>query len=153
MHEHSGSGCTHAGMGGAQKPFKKTRGPARQASFARAKNDPTKKAAKQQETNRTVEWLMAELQKYPGYSAFRDTFHRIKHNSDAVRSWTFAVDFMKAYNRLMLVVSDFRRRHIGLCFLIFCRMVHTRRSKKWRSWQLSKLGMPGFSRQREQLIS
>jgi len=91
----------------SEKPFKKTRGPARQASFARAKNDPVKKAAKQQKTNQTVEWLVAELQNRAGYTNFRNTFNQIKHNPDAVRSWTFAIDFMKAYNGLMLVVSDF----------------------------------------------
>ena len=87
------------------KPFRRTRGPARQASFARAKNDPIKKAAKQQKTNQTVEWLITELQKRPGYAEFWDSFHQVKHNPDAVRSWTFAVDFTKAFNRLTLIVS------------------------------------------------
>jgi hypothetical protein len=91
----------------SEKPFKKTRGPAQQASFVRAKNDPVKKAAKQQKTNQTVEWLVAELQKHAGYTDFRNTFNQIKHNPDVVRSWTFAIDFVKAYSGLMLVVSDF----------------------------------------------
>ena len=109
MHEHAGDlGFTTMDSldlpSSPGKPFKRTRGPARQASFARAKNDPIKKAAKQQKINQTVEWLIAELQKRPGYDEFRDSFHQIKHNPDAVRSWTFAVDFTKAFNRLTLIV-------------------------------------------------
>jgi hypothetical protein len=84
----------------------KTRGPARQASFARAKNDPAKKAVKQQKMNEIVEWLMAALQNRSGYADFRSTFHQIKSNPDAIKSWTFAVDFMKAYNKTTLIVRD-----------------------------------------------
>jgi hypothetical protein len=86
--------------------YKRTRGPARQPPYARVKNDPIKKTAKQQETNRTVEWLMDELQNCPGYPTFRSMFHQVKNNSDAVRSWTFAVDSLNAFNKLTKVVSD-----------------------------------------------
>ncbi|KIM86366.1 hypothetical protein PILCRDRAFT_4864 [Piloderma croceum F 1598] len=92
-----------------KKPFKRTHSPARQASFARAKNDPIKKAAKQQKTNQMVEWLVAELQKCPGYDEFCDSFHQVKHNPDAVRSWTFAVDFTKAFNRLTLINGSYKK--------------------------------------------
>jgi hypothetical protein len=68
------------------KSFKRTCGPARQASFAHAKNDPIKKVVKQQKTNQMVEWLIAELHKCPGYDEFCDSFHQVKHNSNAVRS-------------------------------------------------------------------
>jgi hypothetical protein len=88
------------------KRLRRMRGPARQPSYGRAKNDPAKKVAKQQVANRTVEWLMAELQDRPGYANFRDTFHQIKSNPHAVRSWTFAADCVKEYNRQKLVVSS-----------------------------------------------
>jgi hypothetical protein len=94
------------------KPLRRTRGPARQPSFARAKNDPVKKALKQEQTNRTVEWLMKELENRPGYTEFCETLNHVKDNPGAIRSWTFAVDFVKAYNRLCLIVSV-----IALCQL------------------------------------
>ena len=87
------------------KPFRRTRGPARQPSFARAKNDPVRKAKKQQETNQTVEWLVTQLQNRPGYADFHHTFHQIKDNPCAMRSWNFAVDFKESYNKLTLVAS------------------------------------------------
>jgi hypothetical protein len=38
---------------------RKMRGPAHQASFAQAKNNPDKKAMKQKKTNETMAWLVA----------------------------------------------------------------------------------------------
>jgi hypothetical protein len=46
------------------------RGPARQPTYGRAKNDPAKKVAKQQVANKKVEWLMAELQDRPDMPTF-----------------------------------------------------------------------------------
>ena len=81
------------------------------------KNDPIKKAAKQQKTNQTAEWLIAELQKRPGYDEFRDSFHQVRHNPDTVRSWTLAVDFTKAFNRLTLIVRAISE--VSSCTLFF----------------------------------
>src|ERR1700734_1449789 len=67
------------------KPFRRTRGPACQPSFARAKNDPTQKALKQERTNQTVEWLMKELENRPGYTEFCKTLNHVKDNPGAVR--------------------------------------------------------------------
>jgi hypothetical protein len=88
-----------------EKPFRRTHGPAHQASYACAKNDPIKQTAKQQKTNQTVEWLIVELQKCLGYTEFCDSFHQIRHNPAMVRSWMFADDFINEYNKLTLVVS------------------------------------------------
>ena len=64
-----------------------------------------------------VEWLIAELQKHPGYDKFCDSFHQVRHNPDAVRSWTFAVDFTKAFNRLTLIVHAISE--VSCCTLFF----------------------------------
>jgi hypothetical protein len=93
-------------IGPDAEPFKKHRGPAKQALFARAKNDPERIRARQQAKNQTVEWLLAELESRPGYQEFRDTFHTTQHNQGAVKSWTFVVEFKEAYNKLRLVVSE-----------------------------------------------
>jgi hypothetical protein len=63
---------------------------------------PSKKP--QNSRRQTKQWLIAELQKRPGYDEFHDSFHQVKHNPDAVMSWTFGVDFTKAFNRLTLIV-------------------------------------------------
>lgn len=94
-------------MGVDTKPYKRHRGPAKQASFARAKNDPERIFARQQAKNQMVEWLLTELERRPGYQDFRDAFHSTQHNQGAVKSWTFVVEFKEAYNRLKLVVSGF----------------------------------------------
>jgi hypothetical protein len=133
------------------KPFRRTRGPARQPSYARAKNDPVKKVLKQQETNQTVEWLMNELESRPGYTDFRNTFHQIKSNPDAIRSWTFAVDFMEAYNKLCLIVSAISTLVTVLSELA-CRMAHTRVSRRLTSGGPLVLEIPGFSKPRGRWI-
>lgn len=94
-------------MGVDTKPYKRHRGPAKQASFARAKNDPDRIFARQQAKNQMVEWLLTELERRPGYRDFQDAFHSTQHNQGAVKSWTFVVEFKEAYNRLKLVVSGF----------------------------------------------
>jgi hypothetical protein len=91
------------GLGG--KSPKRHRGPAKQPSFARAKNNPERQLARQQTKNQTIEWLLAELENRPGYREFREAFNTTQHNSGAVKSWTFAVEFKEAYNKLRLVVS------------------------------------------------
>ena len=111
------------------KPFRRTRGPACQPSFARAKNDPTQKALKQERTNQTVEWLMKELENRPGYTEFCKTLNHVKDNPGAVRSWTFAVDFMKTYNKVCLIVSVIALCQL-CCLILVCRMVYTGRSTR-----------------------
>jgi hypothetical protein len=88
------------------RPIKRHRGPAKQASFARAKNDPERIFARQQAKNQTIEWLLTELKSRPGYQEFCDAFNSTQHNMGAVKSWTFAVEFRRAYNKVRLVVSE-----------------------------------------------
>jgi hypothetical protein len=52
-----------------------------------------------------IEWLLAELENRPGYCEFREAFNTTRHNSGAIKSWTFAVEFEEVYNKLRLVVS------------------------------------------------
>jgi hypothetical protein len=78
------------------KPLRKTHGSA---------NDLIKKPSKQERSNKTVEWLMNELGSCPGYDEFRSSMNHIKDNPSAVRSWTFAVQFMDDYQRTRMVVS------------------------------------------------
>ncbi len=49
---------------------------------------------------------MKELENCPGYPEFHSTTNRIKDNQVAVRTWTFAVDFMNTYNKACSIVSD-----------------------------------------------
>lgn len=86
--------------------IKRHRGPAKKASFARAKNDPERIFARQQAKNQTIEWLLTELKSRPGYREFSDALNSTQHNMGAVRSWTFAVEFRRAYNKVQLVVSE-----------------------------------------------
>ncbi|KAF8257787.1 hypothetical protein EI94DRAFT_1816931 [Lactarius quietus] len=82
------------------KPSRRTHGSAR---------DPTKRPSKQERSNKTVEWLMKELQSHPGYEEFRLTMNHIKDNPSAVRSWTFAVDFMEDYQKSCLVNGAYQK--------------------------------------------
>ncbi|KAI9445666.1 hypothetical protein BJY52DRAFT_1315735 [Lactarius psammicola] len=74
------------------EPFRSTHAPPH--------HDPAKLATKKAErTKQTVEWLVKELENRPGYAEFRSTLDHVRDNAVAVRSWTFAVDFVKAYNK------------------------------------------------------
>jgi hypothetical protein len=76
-------------------------GPAVPLSFSQ---NATKVTAKQDAKRRTIEWLKSELEKRPGYAEFRAGFYHVKHNPDVVQSWRFAVEFVEAYNKQMLIV-------------------------------------------------
>ena len=91
------------GLGG--KSPKRHCGPAKQPSSTQAKNNPEHQLAQQETKNQTIEWLLAELENPLGYREFREAFNTTQHNSGAVKSWTFAVEFKEAYNKLQLVVS------------------------------------------------
>jgi hypothetical protein len=91
------------GLGG--KSPRRHDGPAKQPSFARAKNNPERQLARQETKNRTIEWLLDKLEKRPGYHEFHEAFNTTQHNLGAIKSWTFAVEFKEAYNKLWLVVS------------------------------------------------
>ncbi|KIM77756.1 hypothetical protein PILCRDRAFT_91036 [Piloderma croceum F 1598] len=75
-------------MGVDVKPYKRHCGPAKQASFARAKNGPKHIFMRQQAKNQM-------------------------HNQGAVKSWTFVVKFKEAYNRLKLVNGRYKK--IKIC--------------------------------------
>jgi hypothetical protein len=92
-------------MGPDGKSSKKHRGPAKQPSYARAKNNPERQLARQEAKNQIIEWLLDELENRPGYCEFREAFNTTQHNSGAIKSWTFAVEFKESYNKLRLVVS------------------------------------------------
>jgi len=92
-------------MGPDGKSSKQHRGLAKQPYFARAKNNPERQLARQEAKNRTIKWLLDELENRPGYSEFHEAFNTTQHNSWAIKSWTFAVEFKEAYNKLRLVVS------------------------------------------------
>lgn len=97
----TGQGCSTATD---VKPPRKTRSPVHQSSFQQAPNL-TKKSAKLKRTTQNMEWLTKELESWPGYADFCSTLNHIKDNPGAVRSWTFAVDFMEAHNKTCLIVS------------------------------------------------
>ena len=75
-----------------------------QLPIAQTKND-IKKALKQERTVQNVQWLENELKNRPGYNEFCATLNHVKDNPGAVRSWNFAVDFMRAYHKMHLIVS------------------------------------------------
>jgi len=92
-------------MGPDEKLSKKHRGLAKQPSFARAKNNPERQLAQQEAKNQTIEWLLIELKNRLGYCEFHEAFNTTQHHLEAIKSWTFAVEFKEAYNKLQLVVS------------------------------------------------
>jgi hypothetical protein len=111
-----GTSQTSTGQGSSTavgvKPSRRTHGSAQQPSFGQAQKNLTRKANKHEQTKQNVEWLMKELENCPGYAEFCSTLNHIKDNPGAVRSWTFAVDFMEAHSKACLIVSA-----ISLCEL------------------------------------
>lgn len=99
------------------KPSRKTHISAHQSSFRQSQNNLTRKTAKLERTTQNVEWLMKELESCPGYDDFCSTLNHIRDNPGAVRSWTFAVDFMEAHNKTCLIVSAISLYQ--LCYLIW----------------------------------
>ncbi|KAH9024357.1 hypothetical protein EDB85DRAFT_2181664 [Lactarius pseudohatsudake] len=77
------------------KPVGRSRDPARQpsSSSVRAK----------------TAFLEGELATRSGYDDFCSTFNHVRDNLSAVRSWTFAVDFMRAYNKVCLIEGVYRK--------------------------------------------
>ena len=87
------------------KPSRRMRGPAHQPPFGQAPNNLTRQAVKLERTKQNVEWLTKELESCPGYADFCSTLNHIRDNPGAVRSWTFAVNFMEAHSKVCLIVS------------------------------------------------
>ncbi|KAH9007632.1 hypothetical protein EDB85DRAFT_1904877 [Lactarius pseudohatsudake] len=94
------------------KPVGRSRDPARQpsSSSVRAKTGPTKKTLSKDERNaQAIAFLKGELAARSGYDDFCSTFNHVRDNPSAVRSWTFAVDFMRAYNKVCLIEGVYRK--------------------------------------------
>jgi hypothetical protein len=77
--------------------------------------------AKEDKKNRIIEWLQSELENRSGYTEFRAGFHHVKHNPDIVKSWKFAVEFLEAYNKQVLIVRLLPAllKSYSICRLIF----------------------------------